>query len=71
MSIWKSVTGDKIQNGAIGGAVAGALMYWGEKVVEFAESIVPQPAQTFAGELSIPIIFIGLFALIGLILDKY
>jgi uncharacterized protein involved in cysteine biosynthesis len=69
-----SVRKEKITNGAILGGLLGAAILWGDKIrgpiVSFLENNVPD-SLSFLGSLTIPIIIIGGFMLIGYLVDKY
>lgn len=69
MGLWKKGK-DKLDNGAILGAISGALIYFGEDVVAFLQETIPESAK-FMGEWSLLIYSIGGFALLGYILDRY
>lgn len=69
MSFWKSGK-DTLQNGAILGAVAGLLMFYGDKVVNFVTGWIPSKYMYF-GDLSLLIYSVGIFSLVGYLLDRY
>ena len=70
MSFWKK-GGDTLQDGTVLGAIAGALLVWGDKVSSWLIPMIPVSARTFAGDtFSLPIIFIGAGAILGYIVDR-
>jgi len=68
-SFWKKGS-DTLHNGTVLGAVAGALIVWGDKVYNWLIPVIPEAWITFAGDWSIPIILIGLGALLGYAVDR-
>lgn len=70
MSFWRK-GGDTLHDGTILGAIAGALLIWGNQVSDWIVGILPESATTFAGDtFSLPIIFIGAGMVIGYIVDR-
>ena len=61
---------DSLTNGVVLGAVIGAMIVWGDKVLGFIEGIVPSN-WIVLGVWSVPLYVIGAGALIGYIIDRY
>lgn len=68
---WKASTRDKVKNGTVLGMLFGASIIWGSGLYDWISKTIPLDWQTFAGDLSVPIIIIGVGAIVGYWVDKY
>lgn len=62
---------DKLWNGATLGGILGALLVWGDTVYDWLVGVIPSTWQTFAGDWSLALIFIGGGALVGYLVDRF
>jgi len=64
---------ESLKNGMVLGGIAGALLLYGDKVkpylLDFINSLLPET--NILGDFTAPLIIIGGFILIGLIIDRY
>ena len=70
MSFWKQGR-DTLANGSLLGGIAGALVVWGDKVYDWMVPLIPDAWTSFGGDYSIPIIVIGVGALVGYLIDRF
>ena len=69
MNIFKKAK-DNLANGALLGAILGAGIVWGDKVLGWIEGMVPE-AWIVLGEWSIPIYLIAAGAFLGYAIDRW
>jgi len=68
---WKASTRDKVKNGSVLGLAFSAVIIWGSGIYDWLLTVIPMNWQTFAGDMSAPIIILSAGALAGYIVDKY
>lgn len=69
-TLWKRGR-DSLHNGVILGILVSSAILWGDKIYDWIVPIIPESATTFAGEWSIPIILLGLGAILGYAADRW
>lgn len=69
-TIFRRTGTDKLQNGMIMGILFGAVIIWGGGIYDFLLTIIPLDWQTFAGDLSVPIIILAVGGLLGYFIDR-
>jgi len=68
---WKASMKDKVKNGTVFGTLFGASIIWGGGIYEWLLTVIPADWQTFAGDLSAPLIILLAGTMIGYLIDRY
>ena len=68
---WKASMRDKVKNGCVLGILFSITIIWGEGLYDWLLTVIPANWQTFAGDMSAPLIILATGAIIGYLIDRY
>ena len=69
--LWKASMRDKVKNGTVFGLILSCTIIWGGGIYNWLKELIPLSWQTFAGDMSVPLIILATGAIVGYLIDKY